>query len=153
MGRIEGNCSKTTFRSSTHDRPLWHGNGRPFFEQYQRNRESCICRFYKKYWNWRNFSSSSRYWIAIIRNRLVGISQLNLRVLTRIPTVKLKIPGKHFWNPNLECNRSSGFGFQKCFSRNFQFHRRDPTENGHPCLETKWVTRMWDPLYNILAKS
>ena len=26
----------------------------------------------------------------------------------------------------LECNRSSGFGFQKCFSRNFQLHRRDP---------------------------
>ena len=27
----------------------------------------------------------------------------------------------------LECNRSYGFGFQKWFSRNFQFHRRDPT--------------------------
>ena len=26
-----------------------------------------------------------------------------------------------------ECNRSSGFGFQKCFSRNFQFHRRNPS--------------------------
>ena len=34
----------------------------------------------------------------------------------RIPTVKLKIPG------------SSGFGFAKKFSRNFQFHRRDPSE-------------------------
>ena len=41
----------------------------------------------------------------------------------------------HFWNPNpellvncgLECNRSSGFGFQKCFSQNFQLHCRDPT--------------------------
>ena len=26
-------------------------------------------------------------------------------------------------------NRSSGFGFQKCFSRNFQFHRRDPIDH------------------------
>ena len=26
----------------------------------------------------------------------------------------------------LECNRSSGFGIQKCFSRNFQLQRRDP---------------------------
>ena len=31
-------------------------------------------------------------------------------------------------NYNLNRNRSSGFGFQKCFSRNFQFHRRDPNE-------------------------
>ena len=27
------------------------------------------------------------------------------------------------------CNRSSGFGFQKCFSRKFQLHRRDPIES------------------------
>ena len=26
-------------------------------------------------------------------------------------------------------NRSSGLGFQKCFSQNLQFHRRDPTLN------------------------
>ena len=29
----------------------------------------------------------------------------------------------------VKCNRSSEFGFQKCFSRNFQFHRRDPTNH------------------------
>ena len=29
-------------------------------------------------------------------------------------------------NIKLEFNRSSGFGFQKCLFRNFQFHRRDP---------------------------
>ena len=35
----------------------------------------------------------------------------NFKLHTRIPTVKLKIPGKAFL--------SSGFGFQKCLSRNF----------------------------------
>ena len=40
--------------------------------------------------------------------------------LTRIPMVKLKIPA-------ILLHRCSGFGFQKCFSRNFQLHRRDPT--------------------------
>ena len=30
-------------------------------------------------------------------------------------------------NYNLNVTESSGFGFQKCFSRNFQFHRRDPS--------------------------
>ena len=28
---------------------------------------------------------------------------------------------------SLECNRSSGFGFQTCFPRNFQFLRRGPS--------------------------
>ena len=32
-------------------------------------------------------------------------------------------------NYNLNRNRSSDFGFQKCFSRNFQFHRRDPNRH------------------------
>ena len=33
---------------------------------------------------------------------------------------------KKFWKTLYIFFRSSGFGFQKCFSRNFQFHRRDP---------------------------
>ena len=76
----------------------------------------------------------------------------------RIPTMKLKIPGKAFlktlfyifhnffmvayllspsrchwqtqvknYNLNVTEVRDSGFGFQKCLSRNFQLHRRDPT--------------------------
>ena len=37
----------------------------------------------------------------------------------------------------LSPNRCSGFGFQKCFSRNFQFHRRDPNSN------LEWMTSKW----------
>ena len=36
-----------------------------------------------------------------------------------------------------ECNRNSEFGFQKCFSRNFQFHRRDPKS------DPKWMVKIW----------
>ena len=45
---------------------------------------------------------------------------LSILVQNRILTVELKIPGKL-------CNRSSGFDFKKIYSRNFQFHRRDPS--------------------------
>ena len=52
--------------------------------------------------------------------------------------MELKIPGKSIFEIRNQkfcyiqvidfdlSYLSSGFGFQKCFSRNFQFHRRDP---------------------------
>ena len=33
----------------------------------------------------------------------------------RIPTVKLKIPGKHFWNPNPKLLLHSSYSFWPCF--------------------------------------
>ena len=47
--------------------------------------------------------------------------------LNEDPDGEIEISGKSIFEIRIRCNRSSGFGFQKCFSRHFQFHRRDPT--------------------------
>ena len=121
---------------------------------------SLKCKYQKEIKEWilnlLRIDSDKRWALSDLKKRLarrkesLGQGLLITPVLpSRIPTVKLKIPGKniksvfHIFYGNvlaksqplplvdsqgqklsLECNRSSGF--QKCFSRNFQFHRRDP---------------------------
>ena len=118
---------------------------------------------------WSRFSGKSGY-----KDHLAQYAQLRpeSRLCGRIPTVKLKIPGKSIFkirNQNFYFIQVVAFdlsylpvaavgtwqvryheknvkniidvfhnftGFQKCFSRNFQFHRRDPNNNSNYDFET-----------------